>query len=278
MHRQTFEREIAVNRALGSHPNIAQFVKSFSVTNTEGEQRHIIVMPFFARSAADLLTQHSPVEIGALATIARDCLSALCHIHDKQFCFADLKPSNIMLHCGEQGGATLVDFGGVVGLGNPIVERTGQFCLDVDVRQGSELLDWTCLGTTLANLAGIPITRYRLTTELVEFLNDEHCEVDGRVRRLILSCLVNPSGSRIQEALAPLLKPFCKTCQRNFNMMRWRHHCRKCGYSVCDEHSRRKLPVPPDAKPVRVCDECFTPPPSALEHALELAEEEEKTE
>ncbi|KAE9073531.1 hypothetical protein PF010_g25034 [Phytophthora fragariae] len=110
MHRQTFQREVAVNRALGSHPNIVQFLKSFSIANTEGEQRHIIVMPFFARSAADLLAQHSPVdpvELGALTTIARDCVSALCHIHAKKFCFADLKPANIMLHCGEQGGATL---------------------------------------------------------------------------------------------------------------------------------------------------------------------------
>ncbi|KAE8884745.1 hypothetical protein PF005_g12639 [Phytophthora fragariae] len=133
MHRHTFQREIAVNRALGSHPNIVQFVKSFSVANTEGEQRHIIVMPFFAWSAADLFAQHSPVELGALATIARDCLSALCHIHAKKFCFADLKPSNIMLHCGEQGDATLVDFGGAVRIRDPIVEITDEFCLDVAI-------------------------------------------------------------------------------------------------------------------------------------------------
>ncbi|KAE9299738.1 hypothetical protein PR003_g22916, partial [Phytophthora rubi] len=194
---------------LGSHPNIAQFVKSFSVTNTEGEQRHIIVMPFFARSAADLLTQHSPVELGALATIARDCLSALCHIHAKKFCFADLKPSNIMLHCGEQGGATLVDFGGAVRIRDPIVEITDEFCLDVAIVQGSELLDWTCLGTTLAQLAGIDITHFNWRQDLVVFLNDGCHSVDKRVGQLILSCLVEPCQSRIEAALAPLLY-FCK--------------------------------------------------------------------
>ncbi|KAE8974993.1 hypothetical protein PR002_g25734 [Phytophthora rubi] len=209
MHRQTFQREVAVNRALGSHPNIVQFLKSFSIANTEGEQRHIIVMSFFARSAADLLAQHSPVELGALATIARDCVSALCHIHAKKFCFVDLKPANIMLHCGEQGGATLVDFGGAVRIGDPIVEITDEFCLDVAIVQGSELLDWTCLGTTLAQLAGIDITQFSWRQDLVVFLNDGCYSVDKRVERLILSCLVEPCRSRIEAALAPLLY-FCK--------------------------------------------------------------------
>ncbi|KAL8008754.1 putative protein kinase [Plasmopara halstedii] len=154
-----FQREVDVNFALGSHANIVQFVKSFSIGNTENEQRHIIVMPFFARCAADLLTQQSPIELRALITIAHNCFEALCHIHSKKYCFADLKPANIMLHSGEQGGATLVDFGGAVRLGNPIVEVTDQFCLDVAKLQGLELLDWTCLGTTMAQLANIDITK-----------------------------------------------------------------------------------------------------------------------
>jgi hypothetical protein len=36
-----------------------------------------------------------------------------------------------MLLYGEQGGATLVDFGGVVRLGDPIVEATALFCFDL---------------------------------------------------------------------------------------------------------------------------------------------------
>ncbi|GMF22366.1 unnamed protein product [Phytophthora lilii] len=199
MYKQVFQREVDVNFALGSHANIVQFLKSFSTGNTENEQRHIIVMPFFARCAADLLTQQSPIELRALITIAHDCFEALCHIHSKKYC---LKPANIMLHSGEQGGATLVDFGGAVRLGDPIVEVTDQFCLDVAKLQGSELLDWTCLGTTLAQLANIDITNY----------------------------------------------------------------------SVCGEHSNRKLLVPPDTKEVRVCDDCF-----ALYQSEHVEEEEEKS-
>ncbi|KAL7996289.1 putative protein kinase [Plasmopara halstedii] len=199
---QVFQREVDVNFALGSHANIVQFLKSFSTGNTENEQRHIIVMPFFARCAADLLTQQSPIELRALITIAHDCFEALCHIHSKKYCFADLKPANIMLHSGEQGGATLVDFGGVVRLGGPIVEVTDQFCLDVAKLQGSELLDWTCLGTTLAQLANIDITKYHSRQDLVRSLKDGHEQVDHLVGQLIISCLENPSETRIQSSAA----------------------------------------------------------------------------
>ncbi|KAL8016260.1 putative protein kinase [Plasmopara halstedii] len=185
--KKVFQREVDVNFALGSHANIVQFLKSFSTGNTENEQRHIIVMPFFARCAADLLTQQSPIELRALITIAHDCFEALCHIHSKKYCFADLKPANIMLHSGEQGGATLV---------------TDQFCLDVAKLQGSELLDWTCLGTTLAQLANIDITKYHSRQDLVRSLKDGHEQVDHLVGQLIISCLENPSETRIQSSAA----------------------------------------------------------------------------
>ncbi|KAL8013234.1 putative protein kinase [Plasmopara halstedii] len=201
MYKKAFQREVDVNFALGSHANIVQFVRSFSIGNTENEQRHIIVMPFFARCAADLLTQQSPIELRALITIAHNCFEALCHIHSKKYCFADLKPANIMLHSGEQGGATLVDFGGAVRLGDPIVEVTDQFCLDVAKLQGSELLDWTCLGTTMAQLANIDITKYHSRQDLVRFLKDGHEQVDHLVGQLIISCLENPSETRIKSAL-----------------------------------------------------------------------------
>ncbi|KAI9989486.1 hypothetical protein PInf_019769 [Phytophthora infestans] len=205
MHKHEFQREVEVNLALGSHSNIVQFIKSFSIENAENEPRHIIVMPFFARCAADMLMQHSPVEPRALVTIARDCISALCHIHSKKYCFADLKPANIMLHCGERGGATLVDFGGAVRLGDSIVEITEEFCLDVAIFQGSELLDWTCLGTTLAQLAGIDISMYHSRLQLITFLNDGNHSVNKLIEQLIISCLVNPCLSHIEAALKPLL-------------------------------------------------------------------------
>ncbi|GMF29114.1 unnamed protein product [Phytophthora lilii] len=128
----THFREVEVDLALGRHDNIVQFFKSFSIENADNELRHIIVMPFFARCAADLLAQQSSVELRALVTIAPDCISALCLIHSKN----------------------------TVRLGTSITEITEPFCLDAPILQGSELLDWTCLGTTLAQLAGIDISMY----------------------------------------------------------------------------------------------------------------------
>ncbi|KAL8001196.1 putative protein kinase [Plasmopara halstedii] len=193
MYKEAFQREVDVNYALGSHANIVQFVKSFSIGNTENEPRHIIVMPFFARCAADLLTQQSPIELRALITIAHNCFKALCHIHSKKYCFADLKPANIMLHSGNK--------------------VTDQFCLDVAKLQGSELLDWTCLGTTMAQLANIDITKYHSRQDLVRFLKDGHEQVDHLVGQLIISCLENPSETRIKSALNCLPISFCKICR-----------------------------------------------------------------
>ncbi|GMF31567.1 unnamed protein product [Phytophthora lilii] len=200
-----FQTEVEVNLALGSHDNIVQFLKSFSIKNADNEPRHIIVMPFFARSAADLLALQSPIELRALVTIARDCISALCHIHSRGYCFADLKPANIMLRCGEQGGATLVDFGGTVRLGVSVVEITEPFCLDAPTLQGSELLDWTCLGTTLAQLAGIDISVYYSRLELALSLKDGDHSVNKLVEQLIVSCLEDPCQRHIEAALTPLL-------------------------------------------------------------------------
>jgi hypothetical protein len=257
MHEKDFQREVDVNRALGTHKNIVEFVKSFTVENTENQTRHVIIMPFFARSAADLLMQHSPVDFRILATIARDCVAALCHIHSKNYCFADLKPANIMLHCGEQGGATLVDFGAAVKLKDSLVEITGKFCLDLanSQSQGSELLDWTCLGTTLAQVADIDISHYSSRVQLLTFLKSGNHSLNELLKQLIISCLENPRRSHIEAALQPLLSSFCKLCQCTF--IKPRHHCRKCSYSVCGEHSGRKSNVPPYTKPVRVCDDCF---------------------
>ncbi|KAL8008986.1 putative protein kinase-like domain superfamily [Plasmopara halstedii] len=194
--RFVFQREVDVNFALGSHANIVQFLKSFSTGNTENEQRHIIVMPFFARCAADLLTQQSPIELRALITIAHDCFEALCHIHSKK-------------------------------LGGPIVEVTDQFCLDVAKLQGSELLDWTCLGTTLAQLANIDITKYHSRQDLVRSLKDGHEQVDHLVGQLIISCLENPSETRIQSSAASFANLHLQICRCSLTkLIRSRHHCR----------------------------------------------------
>ncbi|BES91975.1 RUN and FYVE domain-containing protein [Nesidiocoris tenuis] len=48
----------------------------------------------------------------------------------------------------------------------------------------------------------------------------------------------------------------CKSCLRDFNLTRRKHHCRNCGEIFCRSCSDNFLPIPPSAKPVRLCDQC----------------------
>jgi hypothetical protein len=195
-HEGDFRREVEVSQAL-EHKNLVKFIKSFSI---QGNTRHIILMPFFPRNVADFLTQHSPIPLPAIRNIARNCFDALCHMHSKGFCFADLKPSNIMLPNIEPGYATLVDYGATVPIGSSIIEFTEHYCLDGNTSTATEQLDWICLGTTLAQIAGFDVYNFHTAVDLEEEVScssrDEH------LKQVIVSCLRNPSSSNIELALS----------------------------------------------------------------------------
>ncbi|CDW53100.1 FYVE and RUN domain containing protein [Trichuris trichiura] len=50
----------------------------------------------------------------------------------------------------------------------------------------------------------------------------------------------------------------CQGCQQKFSVSRRKHHCRHCGGIFCHQCSENTLPLPSSAKPVRVCDSCFS--------------------
>ena len=194
-HKDDFMREVETDRAL-DHKNLVKFIKSLSIQN---DARHIIIMPFFPRSVADLLSQQSEIPLVAIKIIARNCFDALCHLHSKGLCFADLKPSNIMLHNTEPGYATLVDYAAAVRIGSPIIEFTESYCLDADKITATEHLDWICLGTTLAQIGGFEIYNYNRAFDVVnEVLRSSKSEY---FKNLIVACLQNPSSAKIESAL-----------------------------------------------------------------------------
>ncbi|XP_076284226.1 RUN and FYVE domain-containing protein 2 isoform X1 [Lasioglossum baleicum] len=49
----------------------------------------------------------------------------------------------------------------------------------------------------------------------------------------------------------------CKSCNREFNIARRKHHCRNCGKIFCHACSDNNTVLPNSTKPVRVCDECY---------------------
>jgi len=145
-------------------------------------------MPFFPRSAADMLTQHFPIPLTGIRVIARNCFDALCHLHSKGFCFVDLKPSNIMLQSGEQGHATLVDYGATVRTGSPIIEFTRSYCLDADTNTATEHMDWICLGTTLAQIAGFNLSSIKTAVDLVNEVSRSISNTNDALKKLLISC------------------------------------------------------------------------------------------
>ena len=197
-NKESFLREVETNQVL-EHKNLVKFVKTFSI---QDEARHVIIMPHFPRSVADWLIQDSALPLTAVKIIARSCFDALCHLHSKRFCFADLKPSNIMLHNSEPSYTTLVDYGATVRIGSPIIEFTESYCLDADTITATEHLDWICLGTTLAQIGGFDIFNFQKAADLI---NEVCCSaIDDNLKKLIVSCLQSPSSSKIESALNQL--------------------------------------------------------------------------
>ena len=194
-YKEDFLREVETNHAL-DHENLVKFIKTFSIQN---DARHIIIMPFFPRSVADMLYQHYTIPLAAIRVIARNCFDALCHLHSRRLCFADLKPSNIMLQNGEHGHATLVDYGATVRIGSPVIEFTEQYCLDANTSKATEHLDWICLGTTVAHIGGFEICNIQTVIDLVQEVSRSSKEEN--LKQLIVSCLLRPSLSAIQLAL-----------------------------------------------------------------------------
>lgn len=197
-HKEDFDREVEASKAV-DHGNLVKFIASFSIQNGT---RHILIMPCFPLSVANLLTRHSArIPVATINVIARQCFDALCHLHAKGYCFADLKPSNIMLRNAEQGHVTLVDYGATVKLGDDIIEFSRAYCLDANIETATVYLDWVCLGVTLAQLGGVPIEHYRRTSDLVQDVGRSR-DISDPLKRLIVACLDSSSSvSNIQAAL-----------------------------------------------------------------------------
>lgn len=182
-----FDREVLASNAF-HHPNVVKFLKSFSIV-----KGHIIIMPYLPRTAHDLMDQYTSVPMPAIATVARDIYSAVAYIHEKGYCFADVKPSNIVLDNQEQGKAVLVDFGGTVKLGSSIIEVTDMYCLDFNAGIASVDLDWICFATTLSQLAGIDISSNATVATLRDAVNNS--DVDPLLQNVIRFCLEAKSRS-----------------------------------------------------------------------------------
>ncbi|SPQ99900.1 unnamed protein product (mitochondrion) [Plasmodiophora brassicae] len=193
--QEDYEREVKAAETIGQHASIVQVEASF---------RHngfgYIIMPFFPRSASDLLSVCKPpatVPRSITRSIGEAVANALLFMHEKNICHCDVKPANIMLTDHREMLPVLVDLGSAVRSGDALVEQTVSFALDFQTPHAVPELDWTCLGSTICMLLGLEIqdaTR-RSMVNMLRFIQDP-------AAHLAINCLEN-NVARLRQNVAP---------------------------------------------------------------------------
>ena len=78
-------------------------------------------------------------------------------------------------------------------------KQNREYCLDADTFVGTEHLDWICLGTTLAQIAGFDISDFEYAADLVDVVN--RSAINEHLKQLIVACLQKPTLVGIAEAI-----------------------------------------------------------------------------
>ena len=87
-------REVEMLQTL-DHPNVLRvldFVKS-----GDGKSSHLITELCLGPNLQKVLRKRGALEIAEAQTIFRQCVSALCHIHENGMIHRDIKPANILI-------------------------------------------------------------------------------------------------------------------------------------------------------------------------------------
>ena len=88
-------REIELLQSLESHPNICS-VLDF-VRGANGRRFHLVMELLRGPNLQYVLRKRGALECAEAATILRQCVSALAHLHERKIVHRDVKPSNIVL-------------------------------------------------------------------------------------------------------------------------------------------------------------------------------------
>ncbi|CEO95669.1 Protein kinase domain-containing protein [Plasmodiophora brassicae] len=193
--QEDYEREVKAAETIGQHASIVQVEATFCHKDFA-----YIIMPFFPRSASDLLSVCKPpatVPRSITRSIGEAVANALLFMHEKNICHCDVKPANIMLTDHREMLPVLVDLGSAVRSGDALVEQTVPFALDFQTPHAVPELDWTCLGSTICLLLGLEIhgaTR-RSMVEMLRFIKDPAAD-------LAIKCLEN-NVARLRQNVAP---------------------------------------------------------------------------
>lgn len=161
--RATIAAEWHVSQTLHTARTVPTVVRALScepIPSSSGkEQQLALILPLYALSAHAarnaLMPSHpSPLSLRStcrdtLATRVALCgLAGICAFASAGWAHGDIKPGNIMIpHDG--GPCVLIDFGSSKPLGEPLVEFTPQYGLDIPP-EASVAYDLACLASTIA--------------------------------------------------------------------------------------------------------------------------------
>ncbi|MBN3280386.1 PKHF1 protein, partial [Polyodon spathula] len=74
----------------------------------------------------------------------------------------------------------------------------------------------------------------------------------------LISSRKEPTTSFAATWIPDRASDICMRCMDKFTVAQRRHHCRQCGFVVCNSCSKCRIVIPAiSAKPVRVCTLCF---------------------
>ena len=115
-----FEKEAAILRKLGKHPQIPQLLDHFQ----EGPNLYIVQEFIDGQNLGEEISPGKRLNEGYVTKFLEEVLQVLSFIHHCGVIHRDIKPQNLMRH--SDGRIVLIDFGAVKELGSLMVDTQGQ--------------------------------------------------------------------------------------------------------------------------------------------------------
>lgn len=115
-----FEKEAAILRKLGKHPQIPQLLGHFR----EGPNLYIVQEFIDGQNLAEEISPGKRLSEGYVTKLLKEVLEILSFIHQYGVVHRDIKPQNLMRNT--DGKLFLIDFGAVKELGSLILDSQGQ--------------------------------------------------------------------------------------------------------------------------------------------------------
>jgi serine/threonine protein kinase len=172
-------------------PTIVHYQYQLEVTHQRFSGKcRLLIMPLYTISLQEFITAYaSRLEDRLTTRVALSLLYSCKTLHEKNLCYCDIKPANLMLDT--EGHIVLIDLGGVIPVGDAVQEYTPSYCLDAAVHRVDFRFDLYCVATTLAQCL---ISKFDIKSRSLYTFRNDVSSVDGHMKELIDICLTATNG------------------------------------------------------------------------------------